>query len=140
MTDRLPANIYPSLTYADAHAAIDFLCQAFGFERRLLVPNDDGGVLHSELTLGDGCVMVSSPKPEQNRVAPRGDGLSHTTSVRLDDPSEVDPHCERARGAGARILREPMDESYGARGYMAADPEGHVWYFGTYSPGAYWES
>jgi uncharacterized glyoxalase superfamily protein PhnB len=35
-------------------------------------------------------------------------------------------------------MRELRDEDYGSRGYMAKDLEGHVWYFGTYRPGAHW--
>jgi uncharacterized glyoxalase superfamily protein PhnB len=45
--------------------------------------------------------------------------------VYVDD---VDAHFERARAAGATILREPMDEPYG-RLYNAADLEGHRWMF-----------
>ncbi len=136
MRDHPPSNIYPSLTYADAEAAIEFLCRAFGFEKRLVVPREDGGVLHSELTLGTGLVMASSPKPEQGREAPNPDARSHALCVRIDDP---DAHYERAKAEGARILMEPVDEEYGARGYMAADPEGHVWFFATYSPGEWWD-
>jgi hypothetical protein len=34
-------------------------------------------------------------------------------------------------------LEEPKDEDDGSRGEMVQDPEGHLWYFGTYRPGAY---
>jgi len=136
MTERLPSSIYPSLTYADARAAIEWLCEAFGFEERLIVPNEDGGVMHSELQLGDGVVMVSSPKPEQDRVAPTPNaGTSYTLCVRVDDP---DAHHARAKAAGATIVMELVDEEYGARGYMAADLEGYRWYFSDYSPGKWW--
>ena len=46
--------------------------------------------------------------------------------VEVDD---VDAHFERARAAGAEILREPHDEEYGHRRYDVVDPEGHRWYF-----------
>ena len=42
--------------------------------------------------------------------------------------ADVDAHCERARAAGATILREPKTEPYG-RLYNAADLEGHRWMF-----------
>ena len=38
-----------------------------------------------------------------------------------------------------RAADESVDEEYGARGYMAADPEGHVWFFSNYSPGEWWD-
>lgn len=131
------SNLFPSLTYADAPAAIEWLCRAFGFTRRLVVPGPEGGVMHSELSLGPGVVMVSSPKPAQGRVAPEpGGGRSHALSLHITDP---DAHHARAMAAGARILRELEDEEYGGRGYMVADPEGHIWYFGSYRPGEHWE-
>jgi uncharacterized glyoxalase superfamily protein PhnB len=37
-------------------------------------------------------------------------------------------HAERARAAGAQILRGPVDEFFG-RIYAAADLEGHRWMF-----------
>jgi uncharacterized glyoxalase superfamily protein PhnB len=128
---------YPSLTYEDATAAIAWLCRAFGFRQRLLVPGEDGAVMHSELSLGSAVVMVGSPRPEERRLAPRAlAGLHQTLSVTVANP---DAHHARAVAEGARILRPLQDEDYGSRGYMAEDPEGHVWYFGTYRPGAWWD-
>ena len=56
--------------------------------------------------------------------------------MRIDDP---DSHYQTAKAAGAEIVQEVKDEDFGSRGYMAKDPEGHLWYFGTYRPGEYWE-
>jgi uncharacterized glyoxalase superfamily protein PhnB len=132
-----PADIHPCLTYEDAPAAIAWLCQAFGFTRRLVVPADDGSVVHSELTLGTGVIMVSSPKPGSERFGPRHPrGGPTSLSVYVADP---DAHHRRAVAAGARIVQQPKDEEYGARGYAAEDPEGHRWYFGNYRPGQFWE-
>lgn len=129
-------DVYPSLTYDDARAAIDWLCRAFGFTSRLIVPGPDSRIEHSELTLGAAVVMVSSPKPEMGRVGQKGlPGVSQALSIRVDDP---DTHYRQAKAAGAAIIRDLRDEDYGSRGYMARDPEGHVWYFGTYRPGVHW--
>jgi uncharacterized glyoxalase superfamily protein PhnB len=130
--------VYPSLYYDDAAAALDFLERAFGFTRRLVVPGPDGRVVHAELTLGTGIVMLGSARPERGCLSPRGlAGVSGGLSVRIGDP---DAHCARARAAGALIVQEPRDEEYGARGYLARDPEGHLWCFATYRPGAYWDA
>ncbi len=135
-TARTPANLFPTLTYEDARAAIDFLCRAFGFEQRMLVPGPDGRVLHAELSFGPGVIMVGSPQEERGNRSPRALGAVHGgVCVYVDDP---DAHYARARAAGAQIVRELQDEEYGARGYQAKDPEGHSWYFGNYVPGAYW--
>ena len=132
-----PGDMYPTLTYDDAPAAIEWLCRAFGFTMRLVVPGPDGTIKHSELSLGSGVIMVSSPKPEQGRISPRGlAGVSQAVCVRIADP---DAHFARASRAGAKVLRALQDEDYGSRGYSVEDPEGHSWYFGTYLPGTYWE-
>ena len=47
--------------------------------------------------------------------------------VRID--SGIDEHCERARQAGAIIAKEPADQFYGERSYIAVDLEGHHWTF-----------
>lgn len=130
------SNLFPTLTYDDAAAAIEWLCDTIGFVRRLVVPGPDGAVMHSELQLGPGVIMVSSPKPEQDRVSQRGlAGHAQALCVYVDDP---DPLYERVIGKGARVTRELQDEEYGARGFMIEDPEGHAWYFGNYRPGAHW--
>jgi len=129
-------DVYPSLTYDDAYAAIDWLCKAFGFTPRLVVPGPDRRVEHSELTLGAAVIMISSPKPEMGRIGQKGlSGVSQALSIRVDDP---DTHYRQAKASGAAIIRDLRDEEYGSRGYMTKDPEGHVWYFGTYRPGAHW--
>jgi uncharacterized glyoxalase superfamily protein PhnB len=136
--DVTTANIFPSLTYDDAPRAIEFLCTAFGFTKKLVVTGPKGSIRHSELYFEGGVVMVSSPRPQEKRIGPRSSsGISQALSVRVSDP---DGHCARARAAGAVVVREVQDEPYGSRGYMAEDIEGRSWYFGTYLPGAYWSA
>ena len=138
MSYRSPSDIYPSLTYDDAPAAIDWLCRAFGFTRRFVVPGPNNRVEHSELSLGTGVIMIGSPKPEDGQLSPRAlTGTSQGLSVFVEDP---DAHHQVAVAAGARVIRPLRTEEYGARGYMALDPEGHRWYFSTYRPGEYWET
>ena len=130
------ADIYPSLCYEDAPAAIDWLCKAFGFTQRLVVPGPDGTIRHSELSYGNGVIMVGSPRADRGVVSPRRQsGVSQALSVCVDDP---DAHHARAKAAGAVIVQPLRDEEFGARGYLAKDLEGHQWYFATYRPGAHW--
>lgn len=115
---------------------IDWLELAFGFRKRLVVPGDDGAILHAELSFGNGVVMLGSARPDQKWVSPRElPALHQVVSVVVDDP---DAHYAGAKAAGAEIVRELKDEDYGSRGYGARDPEGNEWYFGTYRPGGYW--
>jgi uncharacterized glyoxalase superfamily protein PhnB len=131
--------ISPALHYRDAHAAIAFLERAFGFKPRLVVPDESGGVAHSELTFRDSVVMLGSAKPDRGWYSPLDlIGVNMTLSVIVAD-EELDAHYQRACGAGALIDRALETTSYGGRGYQARDPEGNAWYFGSYVPGAWWD-
>lgn len=125
-----------SLYYEDAQHAIDWLCQAFGFELRLKVEGDDGTVHHSELVFGGGVIMVGQSGQDGKRAhckSPRvlGGGNTQNIMVYVDD---VDAHCARARAAGATITLQPELHDYGEeywadRGYGCSDIDGHHWYF-----------
>jgi uncharacterized glyoxalase superfamily protein PhnB len=122
--------IYPVLRYRDAHAAIDFLCEAFGFERHAVYEGDDGAIEHAQLTLGRGMVMLSTEREDDDRGWGKhaGQGWNY---VAVANP---DTHYERAKAAGATIVRELEDQDYGSRDYTAKDPEGNLWSFGSYDP------
>jgi uncharacterized glyoxalase superfamily protein PhnB len=60
-----------------------------------------------------------------------GGANTQSLFVYVDD---VEAHARRARAAGARIIEEPTTVDFGEdywsdRGYRAADPEGHEWFF-----------
>jgi uncharacterized glyoxalase superfamily protein PhnB len=135
-------NIYPCLGYRDARAAIRWLCEAFGFEERAVHPGEDREVAHAELSLGPGIIMLGSASKEMAAVdtdalvaggQPDFSRIPFALYIAIDD---VDAHCERARSAGAEIVREPTDTDYGSREYACRDLEGNVWSFGTYRPAA----
>jgi uncharacterized glyoxalase superfamily protein PhnB len=129
------ATMHPFARYEDAQGAIDWLEQAFGFERRLVVPGDDGDVMHAELGVGGSVFMLGTAGGTDIGVQPPRRLGAATAGVYVV-VEDVDAHCERARAAGAEIVREPEDTSYGSREYMARDLEGHPWSFGTYVPGS----
>lgn len=62
------ATVIPALRYRDALAAIDWLIQAFGFEKQAVyLAPDNTTVMHAQLTFGNGMVMLGSvPKPEES--------------------------------------------------------------------------
>jgi uncharacterized glyoxalase superfamily protein PhnB len=131
-----PSTLYPSFYYDDPKAAIEWLCRAFGFRRRLVVPGPDGGVIHAELTFGPAVIMVAGSQPDMGWVSPkRLTGLNSLVSMYVEDP---DRHFAQAKKAGAEVLRDIRDEAYGGRGYLVRDPEGNQWYFGSYRPGPHW--
>ena len=127
--------LFPFLRYRDAPGAIDWLAKAFGFEEQIVVPNENGTVAHAQLAVGDGVIMLASARDDELRIKSPHDlgAVSGGIYVYLQD---VDAHCERARGAGAEIIRGPEDTDYGSREYTARDIEGYLWSFGTYRPSA----
>ena len=52
-------------------------------------------------------------------------GITLAHNVRA--PGEVDELIERARGAGARIAREPGETFWGGYSGVFVDPDGHPW-------------
>ena len=123
------STIGPVIWYRDPKAAIAWLETAFGFERRLVVEGDDGAIVHSELTLGDGYIMVVGP-PREKAVSPLQFGGRATQSVHVQLTEGVDEHYARARAAGAAITRELATQAYGDRVYVCTDLEDHPWSFG----------
>jgi uncharacterized glyoxalase superfamily protein PhnB len=123
----------PSLTsgvyYQDPKAALDWLEKAFGFEPVMVVLNEDGTVGHSEMRFGDGLIYVGR-EWDENHQSPASLGGKNTQSIHIQVESGLDDLFERARQAGAKVLREAADQFYGDRSAMVADPEGHVWSFG----------
>jgi len=133
--------IVPFIAYEDAAAAIDWLTRAFGFrENRDARHMDADTVTHAELDVGDGSVIyLATPSPEYE--SPKRHRETCAAAAKwLDNPwivdghlvhvDDVDAHFERARTAGAHILREPEDvEAAGSRLYSAEDVEGHRWMF-----------
>jgi len=132
------ATLIPTLRYRDAAKAIDWLCRAFGFEKHLVVPGEDGSIAHAQLAFGRGMLMLGSAGRHgggyDELVRPPAEAGGSATQgiyVIVVDP---DAHCARARAAGAEIVMELQDQDYGGRDYTCRDLEGHVWSFGSYDP------
>lgn len=121
------ATIFPSLRYRDAAKAVDFICEAFGFERHQVYENPDGTIAHAELVYGDGAVMLGTDR-DDSYGSHVGQGWMY---VVVED---ADAHYAKAKAAGAEIVRELEDQPYGSRDYSARDFEGNLWSFGTYRP------
>ncbi len=119
--------IIPYLTYADAPAAIEWLCRVFGFAEVRRMEVGDGRLGHAALRFGGEQVMLASPFEEAGTKSPRDlPALHQQITVYLDD---VDAHFAHARSEGAEILSEPEDQFWGTRAYWVQDLEGHRWTF-----------
>lgn len=115
--------------YKEPLGALDWLEQAFGFTRTMVITDDQGKLAHAEMRFGDSYLMVGSEWADFT-ASPASVNGKNTQSIHVHLQDGLDAHCERARAAGAVIIREPEDQFYGDRVYTARDPEGHVWTFG----------
>lgn len=121
--------VIPVLVYEDVGAAVEWLCEAFGFVERWRA-----GSHRAQLAVGEGAVVVTEQQLDPgfdtpdavDLSTPLHGGISHSVMVRV---IEVDHHHDRARRRGARIVRPPTDQPYGERQYTAEDPAGHRWTF-----------
>lgn len=130
--------VIPTMRYKDGAAAIEWLCKAFGFEKHLVVPDEDGTIVHAQLVFGNGMVMVGTARKGefdslQKPPSTLDDAVSQSAYIIVED---ADKHYARAVTAGVEIVMEIRDEDYGGRGYSCRDLEGHLWNFGSYDPWA----
>lgn len=132
------AKFIPALRYHDALAAIEWLQQAFGFEKHLVVPGEENTVPHAQLTFQGNMIMLGSVRDDEfgkMQQTPKETGGIVTQSVYII-VEDVDAHHARAVAAGAKVMYGPRDEDHGGRSYSCKDPEGHLWNFGSYDPWA----
>jgi uncharacterized glyoxalase superfamily protein PhnB len=129
-TPATPApQVWPSLRAHDARALIRFLVDAFGFEETVVYGTGDL-VDHAQLSWPPGGgIMLGSVRPGDNTEVGATNPGSFGAYVVTDEPDAV---FQRAKAAGAEIIREPHDTDYGSRDFSARDPEGNRWSFGTY--------
>lgn len=119
--------ICPYLFYDDLKAAIDWLENAFGLENLFIIPDPQGAIMHAEMKLYDGIIMMGPTNEEQKCKSPKNLGAIHQSLyIYVDD---VDAHYDQAKAAGATIIFEPADQFWGDRMYAALDLEGHQWTF-----------
>ena len=129
------STIIPCLRYHDALAAIDWLQRAFGFHAQAVYADGDT-VFHAQLTFGNGMIMLGSAN---NQSAWSEHAVLPGESV-LPDPERLrDRHrcrCALCAGQGGWGTHRHRHCRPGLRrrGYACADPEGYLWWFGSYDP------
>jgi uncharacterized glyoxalase superfamily protein PhnB len=130
------STIIPCLRYRDARAAIEWLCKAFGFEKQAVYENEDGGVEHAQLTFGSGMVMLGEVRDNEfgQHIAQPDEISGRETQCACVIVSNCKSHYQQAKAAGAVIVDDYAEKDYGGAGYSCHDPEGHLWYFGSYDP------
>lgn len=134
------SSVIPTMKYKNATAAVNWLSLAFGFKKKVVYPDGNGGIAHAQLTFGNGMIMVSSESdtPYGRLMAvPRDIDNVNTQSANIIlDDDLVESHYKNAIRAGAKVALPLEKQDYGGQSYSVFDPEGHLWNFGSYDP---WE-
>ena len=63
-------SVVPMLAYEDGLAALDWLCQAFGFKEQTRMVGPGGRLAHGEVLAGDGLIMLASPTVDYQSPTP----------------------------------------------------------------------
>lgn len=116
--------IIPYIFYRDVPAALDWLARAFGFVEELRHKTQGG--MHAQMTLDGRRIMMGQGSAEWGMQS-AGEAKVATMGIFIY-LADVDAHHERARDAGAEIVKAPYDEEYG-RTYTVRDLDGHPWFF-----------
>ena len=134
------STVIPGVRYRDCVAAIEWLCNALGFEKHAVYMNEDGTVMHAELTHGSsGMIMLGSTqnespyKPYATTPDETGGRETHSVAIIVEDCRAV---YSRALGMKAEMVFELEKKPYGGEAFTCRDPEGYLWHVGSYDPWA----
>lgn len=122
--------VAPYLTVSPAAAAIAFYAAAFGATQKALMPSLDGmRIMHCELSINGGPVMLSDAFPEMSKTRPPLPNDFATVSISLEMPSakDVDDTVARCANLGATTEMGPVNSFWGTRFAVIRDPFGHRW-------------
>jgi uncharacterized glyoxalase superfamily protein PhnB len=120
----------PHLTVRNAKEALEFYKKAFGAEVGNVAYMPNGKVMHAGLRIGDSMLMLNDEMPEYGVVSPLStNGTAVTIHIYTED---VDSAFNRAVSAGAQVKMPLMDQFWGDRYGVVADPYGHKWSLATH--------
>lgn len=122
--------VTPYLTCSPALAAIAFYKSVFGAEQAAFMPALDGlRILHCELRINGGSVMLADAFPEfgQTRVGIPGEAVTMSVSLEFPGANVVDEVFTKATGLGAKAETPPTNSFWGTRLATFRDPFGHRW-------------
>ena len=122
--------VTPYLYIEDAAQAIDFYTKVLDAQERMRMPGPDGKVMHAELMINGGLVMLGEANPSMDMKSPKAlGGASGGLFVYVRD---VDATVKAARAAGAKTVGEVESMFWGDRTGRIVDPWGHHWTIATH--------
>ncbi len=120
----------PHLTVRDADNALEFYKNALGAEVLHVARMPNGKVMHAALRIGDSMLMLNEEFLEYGNLSPLSSGGAGVTIHIYTE--NVDEAFNRALSAGAQVKMPLMDQFWGDRYGIVADPFGHQWSLATH--------
>ena len=108
--------VTPLLNVKGAAEAIDFYKKAFGAEELSRVTGPGGGVMHAQIKIGNGILMISD--------AVRNAPTQSSCHIYVEN---ADALFKRATDAGATVIMPLQDMFWGDRYGLVADKWGNRW-------------
>lgn len=117
--------LHPKLLVSDADQAIDFYTRALDAKSAFRATDDQGVVVHAELTLGTAMFALAQTVDEWGWNDPESVGGSPVLlTLTVSDP---DATAERMERNGATLVIPVENRPYGKRQGRVKDPFGHLW-------------
>jgi len=93
-------------------------------------------LIRRETLIGCGMVMLGGVRDNEfgRHIAQPDEIGGRETQCACVTVTDCKAHYERAKAAGAVIVDDYAEKDYGGAGYSCHDPEGHLWYIGSYDP------
>jgi PhnB protein len=121
MEPTLCPKLAPYLVAGDARRLIRFIEQAIGGRLSYEVAGPDGRLVHAEVRIADGLLMIGEKPPDR-------DPFPAMLHLYVQDSGAA---YQRAIEAGASGIREPADAGDGLRRGGVRDSWGNEWWFSS---------
>ncbi|MGH9348612.1 MAG: VOC family protein [Vicinamibacterales bacterium] len=118
----------PYVVVSNGAAAIDFYTKAFGATERTRMPGPGGAIMHADLEIAGGRLMLSEEMQGSKSPASLG-GTPVSLFIYVRD---VDAAFAKAIAAGATAKAPLADMFWGDRWGILTDPFGHEWQLATH--------
>lgn len=119
----------PQIAVSDAARAVHFYRDAFGADELVRNLAPDGRIMHCELlVLGGRLIVIDDFDTDPISAPTRLGGTTIRLHLYVSDVDEIYAH---ALAAGATGIAEPADSFWGDRYAMLRDPFGHLWSLAT---------
>ena len=128
--------VTPYVAVSDVKASVEFYKKVFGFKTTFTLPDDNGKLVHAELTWHDQMIMLGDQTQYTNGTVTPNDSNTNSPIVLYLYHDDVEAFYKHATTNGAESVLSPEDTFWGDRMCRVKDRDGYVWSFATLKPDA----